>query len=424
MAYQLQLPPTWTVYNVFHAGLLTPYRETIEHGVNFTKPPPKIVDRDEEYEVEAILNHQHHGRGRKLQYLIKWKGYSSADNTWEPVEQIFAPDLVRCYHLTHPLDAYKRPTSSRRVTIRTSSCLRPVNPPYSHLSSSHSRNPLLMPPAHHRSTRGRATLPTSKNDGSDVATLLTQKDSEDAPATITPPQPPLPSQCLLVTGRPLQQLPPLPPLSTLLIPSQRKRFSTSSTHMERKLLWSSIGTWLNTSHRPSSRPPPRLLDNATLIKLLSGNSLVAPLPTRSQPHRMLTAPQMMIYRHIQQRRREHKRVMPFRCSHPTMVATPTSTSHHPHPPSRALQASSTLPSSVSSTTTLFVSRAPSMGRLFTPTRFIPCPTARTPTSSSLTPPGSSTSYIPTWDGVTSSWTRHDTSAMPASEPTSCGTTTL
>ena len=61
VAYQLQLPPTWTIHDVFHASLLTPYQETIEHGVNFTKPPPEVVNKDEEYEVEVILNHRHHG---------------------------------------------------------------------------------------------------------------------------------------------------------------------------------------------------------------------------------------------------------------------------------------------------------------------------------------------------------------------------
>jgi hypothetical protein len=95
VAYQLQLPPTWTIHNVFHAGLLTPYRETIEHGANFTKPPPEIVDGDEEYKVEVVLNHCHYGQGRRLQYLIKWKGYLSADNMWELVEQVFAPDLIK-----------------------------------------------------------------------------------------------------------------------------------------------------------------------------------------------------------------------------------------------------------------------------------------------------------------------------------------
>ena len=66
----IQLPPTWTIHDVFHAGLLTPYREMKEHGVNFTKPPPEIVDGEEEYEVKAIRDHCFYGRGRKLQYLV------------------------------------------------------------------------------------------------------------------------------------------------------------------------------------------------------------------------------------------------------------------------------------------------------------------------------------------------------------------
>ena len=39
VAYQLQLPTAWTIHDVFHASLLTPYRETIEHGTNYTRPP-------------------------------------------------------------------------------------------------------------------------------------------------------------------------------------------------------------------------------------------------------------------------------------------------------------------------------------------------------------------------------------------------
>jgi hypothetical protein len=31
VAYQLGLPPTWTIHDVFHASLLTPYHETKEH---------------------------------------------------------------------------------------------------------------------------------------------------------------------------------------------------------------------------------------------------------------------------------------------------------------------------------------------------------------------------------------------------------
>ena len=52
----------WTIHDVFHVSLLTPYRETIEHGTNYTRPPPDLIEDAEEYEVEAILNHRHFGR--------------------------------------------------------------------------------------------------------------------------------------------------------------------------------------------------------------------------------------------------------------------------------------------------------------------------------------------------------------------------
>jgi hypothetical protein len=34
--YRLKLPTQWSIHPVFHIDLLTPYRETIMHGPNFT----------------------------------------------------------------------------------------------------------------------------------------------------------------------------------------------------------------------------------------------------------------------------------------------------------------------------------------------------------------------------------------------------
>ena len=59
VAYQLALPVAWTIHNIFHASLLTPYCETIEHGVNYTRPPPDLIKDTKEYEVKAIVNHHH-----------------------------------------------------------------------------------------------------------------------------------------------------------------------------------------------------------------------------------------------------------------------------------------------------------------------------------------------------------------------------
>src|SRR6266481_5644391 len=97
VAYQLALPASWRIHDVFHASLLNPYHETKAHGPNFTHPPPDLIEGEEEYEVEQIVAHRTFGRSQRLQYLIKWKGYPKSDNSWEPADQVHAPDLVKCY---------------------------------------------------------------------------------------------------------------------------------------------------------------------------------------------------------------------------------------------------------------------------------------------------------------------------------------
>ena len=40
----LGLPSHWKIHNVFHAKLLHPYKETEEHGENFTESPPDLIE--------------------------------------------------------------------------------------------------------------------------------------------------------------------------------------------------------------------------------------------------------------------------------------------------------------------------------------------------------------------------------------------
>ena len=60
-----------------------PYKETDLHRNNETRPPPDLVEGNEEYEVEAILSYRLH-KNHETTYLIKWKGYDSSENSWEP----------------------------------------------------------------------------------------------------------------------------------------------------------------------------------------------------------------------------------------------------------------------------------------------------------------------------------------------------
>ena len=97
VAYELELPKHWKIHLVFHVSLLTPYIETTVHGSNFLWPPPDIVDGQEEYEVKQIVSHRIFGCSKQLQYLVKWQGYPSSDNTWEPTENLHADKLVQKY---------------------------------------------------------------------------------------------------------------------------------------------------------------------------------------------------------------------------------------------------------------------------------------------------------------------------------------
>src|ERR1700747_412153 len=121
-----------------------------------------MVDGDEEYEVETIMGHKFHGKGRKLHYLIKWVGYPTADNTWEPHDQVFAPEKIRQYHSRHPLNQPFPHKKGGKVALvrtiplcQTLQSIPPSNPqlrrlPHSRFPrlqlrrlSSHSNSPIL-----------------------------------------------------------------------------------------------------------------------------------------------------------------------------------------------------------------------------------------------------------------------------------------
>src|SRR5260221_5775862 len=73
VTYKLRLPPSIKIHDVFHIDLLLPYKEMEAYSTPFTCPPP-IIDSEEEYKIETILDARRHGRGRQLQYLVHWKG--------------------------------------------------------------------------------------------------------------------------------------------------------------------------------------------------------------------------------------------------------------------------------------------------------------------------------------------------------------
>ena len=143
VVYQLELPAAWKIFNTFHSALLSPYKETEEHGINFTEPPPDLVEDHDEYEVEQILDTRLFGRWKKCQYLIKWKGYAEAHNSWEPEENVNALELVKEFHqrpgVGIRLQVLKSEEEARKLTMT-----QPVDSttPLSHPHSPHLLSPL------------------------------------------------------------------------------------------------------------------------------------------------------------------------------------------------------------------------------------------------------------------------------------------
>ena len=101
VAFKLQLPASMKVHDVFHVDLLLPYKETEAYGTPFTCPSP-IIDSEEEYEIEAILDSRRKGRGRQLQYLMHWKGYPHSDDSWIAHKDLHVPELLEDFMLSNP----------------------------------------------------------------------------------------------------------------------------------------------------------------------------------------------------------------------------------------------------------------------------------------------------------------------------------
>ena len=104
--YRLELPDWMRIHNVIHVDRLSPYHE---NGLPSPKrPEPVIVDGEEEWEVEEILQSRYIGRG--LYYLVKWKGHAEEKyNSWEPAKNLAnSPELVALFHAKNPKAPRKR----------------------------------------------------------------------------------------------------------------------------------------------------------------------------------------------------------------------------------------------------------------------------------------------------------------------------
>src|SRR5881394_4664334 len=90
-AYQLDIPRTMRVHDVFHINLLSPYVEDKDFERRQVKPPPIITEEgEEEYEIDHIVGWE--WRKGKLYYQVRWKGYDPIEDTMERAEKFANKD--------------------------------------------------------------------------------------------------------------------------------------------------------------------------------------------------------------------------------------------------------------------------------------------------------------------------------------------
>jgi hypothetical protein len=89
------------IHPVFNVSLLQAAPPDPIPGRVHPQPLPVVVESQEEYEVDKILNS--HFYRRQLQYLVHWKGYSNRNNTWEPASNLsHAQTEVKKFHRENP----------------------------------------------------------------------------------------------------------------------------------------------------------------------------------------------------------------------------------------------------------------------------------------------------------------------------------
>jgi Chromo (CHRromatin Organisation MOdifier) domain len=89
------------LHPVFNTVKLTPAPIDPIKG-HYSHPPslPEIIDGEEEWVIEEILDSKM--MNRKLRYLVKWEGFGVEHNSWEPWDNIHAPEHVADFHQRYP----------------------------------------------------------------------------------------------------------------------------------------------------------------------------------------------------------------------------------------------------------------------------------------------------------------------------------
>jgi hypothetical protein len=106
-AVLLKLPANIRISPKINVSRIHPYTAPTP-GQQAKLQPSISVDNNgtPRYEVQEILNSRL--RRGKLEYLIKWKGYTNENNTWEPEANVDgAEQALKDFHKSHPSAPHK-----------------------------------------------------------------------------------------------------------------------------------------------------------------------------------------------------------------------------------------------------------------------------------------------------------------------------
>ena len=99
-AMKLKLPASYKIHDVINVSQLRLYKEPTA-GQRISPPEPIKVEGQPEYKVEEVLDSRL--KKGKLEYLIKWSGYTDKYNTWELVSNLEnSKEAIEDFHKENP----------------------------------------------------------------------------------------------------------------------------------------------------------------------------------------------------------------------------------------------------------------------------------------------------------------------------------